>query len=106
MFNIPKEKTIRVIIDTDAKNEVDDQFAIVQAVLSESFDIRGFIAAHFGEEKSNQSMQDSYDEIKKVLRLMRRDDISVYHGSSKAIATDLAPVVSDGVRLIIEEAMR
>lgn len=51
-------------------------------------------------------MQDSYDEIKKVLRLMRRDDISVYHGSSKAIATDSAPVESDGVRLIIEEAMR
>ena len=64
-FGIPYEKKIRVILNTDAKNEVDDQFAIVQAVLSESFDMRGIIAAHFGEEKSKQSMQDSYDEIKK-----------------------------------------
>lgn len=27
-FRIPKEKKARVIINTDAKNEVDDQFAI------------------------------------------------------------------------------
>ena len=49
-FGIPDEKKSRVILDTDAKNEVDDQFAIVQAVLSESMDIRALIAAHFGTE--------------------------------------------------------
>ena len=79
-FGIPYEKKIRVILNTDAKNEVDDQFGIVQAVLSESFDIRGIIAAHFGKEKSKQSMQDSYDEIKKVLELMGEQGISVLHG--------------------------
>ncbi len=26
-FNIPEEKKVRVILDTDAKNEVDDQLA-------------------------------------------------------------------------------
>ena len=62
-FRFPEEKKVRVIVNTDAKNEVDDQFAIVQAVLSESFDLRGIVAAHFGNEKSKQSMQDSYDEI-------------------------------------------
>ncbi len=70
-FKIPNEKKLRIIINTDAKNEVDDQFAIVQAVLSESFDIRAIIAAHFGEEKSKTSMLDSYDEINKVLSLMK-----------------------------------
>jgi hypothetical protein len=30
-----------VIIDTDAKNEADDQFAIVHALLSPSLDVRG-----------------------------------------------------------------
>ena len=47
-FGIPEEKKSRVIINTDAKNEVDDQFAIVQAALSESMDIKAFIAACYG----------------------------------------------------------
>ena len=33
-FQVPEEKIVRVIVDTDAKNEADDQFAIVQALLS------------------------------------------------------------------------
>ena len=39
----------RVVIDTDAKNEADDQFAIVHALLSPTLDVRGLIAAHFGD---------------------------------------------------------
>ena len=61
-FNIPDEKKVRVILDTDAKNEVDDQFAIVQAILSESMDLKALVAAHFGTGKSEHSMKDSYDE--------------------------------------------
>ncbi len=34
MFNIPENKKIRVIIDTDAACEADDPFAIVHALLS------------------------------------------------------------------------
>ena len=39
-FGIPEEKKSRVIINTGAKNEVDDQFEIVQAALSESMDFK------------------------------------------------------------------
>lgn len=105
-FGIPYEKKIRVILNTDAKNEVDDQFAIVQAVLSESFDLRGIIAAHFGDEKSKRSMQDSCDEVKKVLSLMKREDITVLCGGEKALTTEDAPVESEGARFIIEEAVK
>ncbi len=66
-FNIPEEKKIKVILDTGVINEVDDQFAIVQAVLTESFDIRGIIPAHFGSEKSKISQKNSYDEAVLVL---------------------------------------
>ena len=104
-FNIPNEKKIRVILDTDAKNEVDDQFAIVQAVLSESFDIKGIVASHFGNEKSKRSMEDSYDEIKKVLSLMEINNIPVYHGAKEAIKKDLISQDSEGIRFIINEAM-
>ena len=105
-FNIPEEKKVRVILNTDAKNEVDDQFAIVQAVLSESFDLRGIIAAHFGNEKSKQSMQESYDEINKVLALMDIKDTTVLHGAVGALETENIPVESEGAEFIIEEAMK
>lgn len=46
LLRVPQEKKRRVIINTDAKNEVDDQYAIVQALLTDGFDLRGLIAAH------------------------------------------------------------
>ena len=104
--SIPNEKKIRVIIDTDAKNEVDDQFAIVQAALSESFDIKGFIACHFGKEKSLTSMQDSYDEIKKVLSLINKKDIPVYKGALDELSIIDKDKPSEGCKIIIEEALK
>ena len=106
-FSIPNEKKIRVIIDSDAKNEVDDQFALVQALLSESFDIRGIISAHFGEEKSENSERDSYEEIEKILGLMDlKDEVKLCHGGGKALTNDSDPITSEGAELIIEEAMK
>lgn len=95
-----------MILDIDAKNEVDDQFAIVQAVLSESFDLKGIVAAHFGNEKSKTSMKDSYNEIYKILSLMDMNNIPVYHGAMEAIGNDLIPQDSKGIIFIINEAMK
>ena len=47
-FHVPEEKIVRLIVDTDAKNEADDQFAIVQALLSPKFENVGMVAAHYG----------------------------------------------------------
>ena len=105
-FRIPKGKRVRLILDTDAKNEADDQYCIVHALLSPRFDNRGLIAAHFGEEKSSHSMQDSYDEIEKLLDLMKFPKELNYKGAEEAIPNEKTPVVSDGARLIIEEAMK
>ena len=85
-FNVPQQKIIRVITNTDAKNEADDQYAIVQTLLSPRFDNRGIIAAHFGMEKSSRSMMDSYEEIQKVLKLMHiPDENLVFKGAEKAM---------------------
>jgi len=56
----PPEAKQRVIVNTDAKNEADDPFAIVHAVLTPSFDLRGIIPAHFGTRKSATSMKRDY----------------------------------------------
>lgn len=106
-FPVPMEKQVRVITDTDAKNEADDQFAIVQALLSPKFDNVGFIAAHFGNEQTQTSMEESYRELEQVFDTMHFDKTNmIYHGAPHAIPNKTTPVDSEGAQLIIREAMK
>lgn len=103
-YRIPAGKRVRLIVDTDAKNEGDDQYCIVHALLSPKFDIRGIVAAHFGEQKSAASMMDSYREIEKILDLMDFPQQLKCKGCEKAIEKGSVPT-SEGADLIIREAM-
>ncbi len=79
----------RVIIDTDAKNEADDQFAIVHALLSPSLDVRGLIAAHFGTSRSDRSMEESREEIDLLLHLMSPErQVRVANGAPSGISDE------------------
>ncbi|MBB6732315.1 nucleoside hydrolase [Cohnella zeiphila] len=103
---IPKNK-LRVIINTDAKNEADDQYAIVHAILTPTFELHGIIPAHFGDRRSKTSLKDSHDETMLLLDLMGlRDRIRVEDGAATAMPDEETPVDSPGARLIIEEAMK
>ncbi|MHC4628946.1 MAG: hypothetical protein ACYTDV_18355, partial [Planctomycetota bacterium] len=67
----PKGERIRVIFDTDTKNEIDDVWAIALAILSpERFKIEGFIAANFDNsrpETGPDSIEASFKEIHTIL---------------------------------------
>ena len=67
----PKGERIRVIFDTDARNEIDDVWAIALAILSpERFKIEGFVAANFDNsrpETGPDSIEASFKEIKIIL---------------------------------------
>jgi len=103
---VPKKK-IRVIINTDAKNEADDQFAIVHAILTPVFELHGIIPAHFGNHRSTTSMKDSYDETMLLLELMGlQGKIRISEGAGTAMPDEQTPVDSPGARFIIEEAMK
>jgi purine nucleosidase len=103
----PPEAKQRVIVNTDAKNEADDQYAIVHAVLTPSFDLHGIIPAHYGTRKSDRSLQESHDETMLLLRLMNlEDDVRVEDGAATAMPDESTPVDSPGAQLIIEEAMK
>lgn len=43
VFQVPEEKVVRLITDTDAKNEADDDFAVVQALLSPKIENVGLV---------------------------------------------------------------
>jgi purine nucleosidase len=97
----------RVIIDSDVKNEADDQFAVVHALLSPSLDIRGIVPAHFGDSRSTTSMLDSREELDRLLELLGRPGgVPVANGAPHSLQGASTPVDSPGARLIIEEALR
>ncbi len=100
---------VNAIIDTDTYNEIDDQFAIVHAILSsEKINIEAIYAAPFLNHRSTsagEGMEKSYDEI---LRILKRMDVSsdgfVYKGSSAFLASEAEAVESDAVYDLIHRA--
>lgn len=106
-IELSQEQKSRVIINTDAKNECDDQFAIVHAVLTPSFELHGIIPAHFGTRRTEMSLKESHDEVMLLLKLMGLENrIRVEDGALNAMPDEHTPVDSPGARLIIEEAMK
>lgn len=105
LINDPR--TRRVIINSDVKNEADDQFAIVHALLSPTLDIRGIIPAHFGTSRTQTSMLESRAELDHLLELMDLvGSVPVANGSPTAMRDEGDVVDSPGAQLIIDEARR
>jgi purine nucleosidase len=108
-FSFPREKRQRVIVNSDAKNECDDQFAIVHALLTTSFEVHGVIAAHFGLHpgRPENSMEISLAEVNLLMRLMALDGkVRVVAGAARALRDEQTPQPSAGAQLIIDEALK
>ena len=99
-----------VILDTDAFNEIDDQFAIAYMIKSsEKLNVKGICAAPFFNSNSDSpkdGMEKSYDEIKKLLNLMDKGDRiqNVFKGSDRYLTDEKTPVESDAARFIADLA--
>ena len=110
-LEVPNGK-IDAILDTDAYNEIDDQFAIAYMLLKKDrINTLGLCAAPFLNKKSvsaGDGMNKSYDEIFKILGLMKRDDMKVktYRGSESFLVDEKTPVISDAAKFIAEEAKK
>ncbi len=103
----PPQKRTRVIVNTDAKNEADDQYAIVHALLTPSFEIHGVIPAHFGTRRTHRSIEESHEEVMRLLDLMGwRDRVRVENGAPHALPDEHTPVPSSGAQLIVDEALK
>ncbi len=64
----PPSGALRVIIDTDAANEVDDQWAIALALgFPERLKIEGFVAAHYGQRGGAKGIAKSRASIEATL---------------------------------------
>ena len=98
-----REKPRRVILNTDAHNEIDDQMAIVHALLSPELKIEGIVAAHYGTHAHSDSMERSYSEILHLLDLMGMGNrVKVLKGTSVALSDRGTPQKSEGAEFIID----
>lgn len=104
------DRCVDVILDTDAFNEIDDQFAIAYMMRSpERIRAVGICAAPFLNPNSispKDGMEKSYREILKLLSLMKRDDFSdrVYTGSDRFMTSEREGVDSPAAHFIAETA--
>ena len=103
---------VDIILDTDAYNEIDDQFAISYALLSpERITTVAICAAPFKNSKSTDAgdgMGKSYNEIIKLLGLMNKNELEpiVYKGSRAFLQNESTPVISEAAEKMVEIARR
>lgn len=94
----------KVAISTDAKNEADDQFAIVHALLTRTIDVRGVLPAHFGRAGSLAASRQEVDLIQRLLE-GAGPPAAVHDGAEAALADAETPAPSAASRFLLEEAI-
>ena len=96
----PPTGKIDVVLDTDAYNEIDDQFAICYMLkATEKFNLKGICAAPFFNAKScspKDGMEKSYHEILKLLTLANQEELKelVLKGSETYLPDETQAVPS------------
>lgn len=102
---------LRTVLDTDTYNEVDDQFALAQAMLApDRLEVEAICAAPFFNDRSNgpaDGMKRSYDEILRLLDMLGTSpDGLVFEGSETYLPGRDEPVESAAARRIVDLARR
>ena len=103
----PKHERIRVLIDTDTKNEIDDQYAIALALASpDRFEIEGFVGANFDNDHGGpDGIQKSVDEINLVLDKAGMSGKWPVLRGSHPMRYQFESSESEGVDFIVDRAM-
>ncbi|MDR0897910.1 MAG: nucleoside hydrolase [Oscillospiraceae bacterium] len=99
---------VDMVLDTDAYNEIDDQFAIAYAMHApERLNVRALYAAPFFNERSTgaaDGMERSYHEIKKLLTLSGQA-ATVLRGSAGYLSDETTPLISPAAQDLAGRAM-
>lgn len=102
-------RKIRMVLDTDTYNEVDDQFALAYALKSpQEMSVEAIYAAPFHNDRSTgpkDGMEKSYQEIFKILNLMgiKRKEF-VFKGSTGYLEDVSTAKDSEAVQDLIKKA--
>lgn len=106
---------IDAVLDTDAYNEIDDQYAIAYMLRStEKINCRALFAAPFyntrtAVKKSSDpadGMKKSYAEIQRIAALASDTVPPIYHGAEQYLPDEKTPAASEAAEKLIELAMQ
>jgi purine nucleosidase len=106
----PPGGKVRMVLDTDTYNEVDDQFALAYALKSsEHMTVEAVYAAPFHNDRStgpDHGMELSYQEIYRILNLLKvAPEGLVYRGSKGYLKDAETPQESEAARDLVNRAM-
>ncbi len=106
----PPVGKVRIVLDTDTYNEVDDQFALVYALLSpDHIAVEAIYAAPYYNSRSSgpaDGMEKSYEEILRLLdKLSWPAEGLVYRGSTAYLDKSLQPQRNEAVTNLVERAL-
>ncbi|MBA2441221.1 MAG: nucleoside hydrolase [Rubrobacter sp.] len=100
---------LRVVLDCDTANEVDDQFAIAHALGSPegTLDVRGVVSVHNTTAHGPLSRDLYQEEAERVVGLCGRSrDVPCVPGAPHPLEDRRTPVESEGLEFLVEEARR
>lgn len=110
MLQPPTNRPVVMVFDTDTYNEIDDQFALVYALLSPELRVEAVYAAPFLNNRSKspeEGMEKSYEEILRVLGKMGRSpDNFAFKGSRTFLSDPSKPETSPAVQDLIARAKK
>ena len=100
---------VDVVIDSDAYNEIDDQFAIAYALAArEKIRLQALYAAPFTNERSTgpgDGMEKSFQEIRRLLALAGQEAVCpVFRGSETYLPDEHTPVSSAAAEDLVHRA--
>lgn len=102
---------LKILIDTDANNELDDQHALAYAFLNH--DVFDVVGVTVNNTRNGDGIQNQYDEALRIIRLFNLENkVPLYMGADKnydEIVPFIAEPEFDGkpaVDFIIQEAMK
>lgn len=96
---------LRVVLDCDTANEIDDQFAIAYALGSPALDVRGVVSVHNTYIHGAASVERYQAEAERVVGLCgARDRVPCLRGAIGPMETRATPVPSAGLDFLIAEA--
>ncbi len=106
----PPKGKIRMVLDTDTYNEIDDQFALSYACLSkEKISLEAVYAAPFFNNRSlnaGDGMEKSYQEILRLLKMLgKAPENFAFRGSDRYLEDISRPIRSEAALDLVKKAM-
>lgn len=97
-------KKIKVILNCDTKNEIDDQFALAYALLSPEIELLGVVSVHNKKKHGRNSVDIYHREAQKIIELAGAK-VPAFKGSRRPLGAKLKPELSAGVEFILNTCL-